>query len=60
MLVLGAVCSAPVLERARALLKGRAIAAAEALSYAACAVLLVFNCAAMASGGFASFIYFQF
>ncbi len=60
MLVLGAVCSAPVLERARALLKGRAIAAAEALSYAVCAVLLVFNCAAMASGGFAPFIYFQF
>jgi hypothetical protein len=60
MLVLGVVCSAPVLERARALLKGRALAAADVLSYVACTALFVVSCAAMASGGFAPFIYFQF
>ena len=59
-LALGAVLSAPVLGFVRSRLSGRALAAAEAASYVFCAALFVLCCAAMASGGFAPFIYSQF
>ena len=57
-LALGAAFSAPVLDLLRARFAGKA--AAERLSYALCLALFALSCAAMASGGFAPFIYFQF
>ena len=54
---------APVLDALKSRLArsgGRIGAGAEVASYALCAVLLVVCASALASGGFAPFIYFQF
>ena len=59
-LVLGLAFSLPAPRALKRAAGGRAAAALEGLSYAACAILFVLSCAAMASGGFAPFIYFQF
>lgn len=59
-LVLGLAFSLPAPRALKRAAGGRAAAALEGLSYAACAILFVLSCAALASGGFAPFIYFQF
>ena len=63
VLALSALLSLPVLDALKSRLArsgGRIGAGAEAASYALCAVLLVVCASALASGGFAPFIYFQF
>ena len=63
VLILSAVCSMPVLNVLRSRLArpgGQLGPAAETASYAASLVLLAVCAAALASGGFAPFIYFQF
>ncbi len=57
-LAFGCLASAPILPRLKERLGGRP--AVEALCYAACLPLFVLCAAALASGGFAPFIYFQF
>ena len=63
VLALSALLSLPVLDALKSRLArsgGRIGAGAEVASYALCAVLLVVCASALASGGFAPFIYFQF
>lgn len=63
VLALSALLSLPVLDALKSRLArsgGRIGAGAEVASYALCAALLVVCASALASGGFAPFIYFQF
>ncbi len=60
VLLLGALCCAPLPALMDRLRGGKAGPALEAASYVLCVPLLALCFAAMASGGFAPFIYFQF
>lgn len=57
---LGLLFSVPVLPALKKAAGNRASATLDAAAYAACTILFILSCAAMASGGFAPFIYFQF